>query len=510
MEDITFQLTELITLLIIASAVAVAVKYIRLPYTIALVLVGLFAGTLRLIPEIRLTEELIFFIILPPLLFEGAINMDIQQFRANIKPVGVLAVFGVLISTIFTGYAIHVLLNLPLILSLLFGAMISPTDPVSVLATFKALGVPRRLSLILEGESVLNDGTGVVLFSILLEMMRIGVVDITAGILKFIFVVVGGVVVGVILGYFAYRIFSHIDDHLIEVTITLILAFSCFIIAENFHVSGVIAVVVAGLIIGNYGRYFAMSPSTRVSLTTFWGFVVFLVNSIVFLLIGLDIHVDALLNYGGAIAVAIMVVVVSRAISVYPFLNILNFGKDKIPFLWQHVIFWGGLHGTIPVALALGLTNLPYRELIVNMVFGVVLFSLVIQGLSLELLVKKSTLTRKDEKWERYEELIGKNITLRAAKRELESMVSNGEIPVDVAEKMIQDIDDLLRSSCEETALLIRDETVEREIWISAWRKALHAQKSALRDALIKGLISEAAARKIDEEIDAELSNLEE
>lgn len=509
MEDIAFQLTELITLLIIASTVAIAVKYIRLPYTIALVLVGLFAGTLRLIPEIRLTEELIFFIILPPLLFEGAINMDIQQFRANIKPVGILAVFGVLISTIFTGYAIHLALNIPLILALLFGAMISPTDPVSVLATFKALGVPRRLSLILEGESVLNDGTGVVLFSILLEMMRIGEIDIVNEILKFIFVVAGGVVVGAILGYSAYRILSHIDDHLIEVTITLILAFSCFLIAENFHVSGVISVVVAGLIIGNYGRYFAMSPSTRVSLTTFWGFVVFLVNSIVFLLIGLDIHVDALLNFGRAIVIAIVVVAVSRAIAVYPFLNILNLGRDKIPILWQHVIFWGGLHGTIPVALALGLSDVPNRELLVNMVFGVVLFSLVIQGLSLEFIIKRSALTRKDEKWEKYEELIGKNITLRAAKKELENMVVNGEIPVDVAKKMIQDIDDIIKSSCEEISALIKDENVEREIWISAWRKALNAQKSALRDAVIKGLISETSARKIDEEIDAELSKLE-
>lgn len=487
------------------------VKYIRLPYTIALVLVGLFAGTFRLIPEIRLTEDIIFFLILPPLLFEGAINMDVQQFRANIKPIGVLAIFGILLSTLFTGYILHYLLNIPLVLALLFGAMISPTDPVSVLATFKALGVPKRLSLILEGESVLNDGTGVVLFSILLEMLRVGEIDVAKGIIEFGIVFTGGVVVGTVLGYFAYRVLAHIDDHLIEVTITLILAFSCFLIAENFHVSGVIAVVIAGLIIGNYGRYFAMSPSTRVSLTTFWGFAVFLINSLVFLLIGLDIHIDALSEYSKAIGVVIVVVALSRAISVYPFINIVNLSvKEKIPLLWQHVIFWGGLHGTIPIALALGLTDIPHRELIVNMVFGVVLFSLVIQGLSLELLVKRSKISRKDEKWEKYEELIGKNIAIRAAKRELENMVSEGEMPPDIAEKMISDMDEILKSSSEEIASLIEDETVNREIWIAAWRKALHAQKSAIRDAAIKGLISERTARKLGEEIDAEISSLEE
>jgi CPA1 family monovalent cation:H+ antiporter len=436
--------------------------------------------------------------------------MDLHQLRANIKPIAVLAILGVLISTLFTGYVLHTILDLPLVLALLFGAMISPTDPVSVLATFKALGVPKRLSLILEGESVLNDGTGIVLFSILLEMLRIGKIDVVAGCLKFIFVCIGGLTIGVILGYFAYRILANIDDHLIEVTITLVLAFSCFILAENLHVSGIIAVVAAGLIIGNYGRFFAMSPSTRVSLTTFWGFVVFLVNSIVFLLIGLDIHIEGIIQYIQPIAMAVLVVIGSRAIAVYPFLNFLNFKlNERIPLPWQHVIFWGGLHGTIPVALALGLADVSNRELIVNMVFGVVLFSLVIQGLTLEFFIKRSSLSRKDEKWLRYEELMGRNIALRAAKRELENMLQEGEIHPDTAKKMISDINELLDDASEEISLLIKDESVNREIWLSAWRKALHAQKSALRDAVIKGLVSEGVASKINEEIDAELSKLE-
>lgn len=510
MEELVFQVTELISLLLIASLVAVGVKYIKLPYTIALVLVGLFAGTFKLIPEIRLTEEIIFFIILPPLLFEGAINMDAQQFRANIKPIALLAFFGVLVSTLFIGYTLSSLFNIPLVLALLFGAMISPTDPVSVLATFKALGVPKRLSLIMEGESILNDGAGIVIFGILLEMLRVGRVDVVGGVLEFFFVCTGGLIVGLVLGYFAYKILANIDDHLIEVTITLVLAFSCFIIAENFHVSGVIAVVVAGLIIGNYGRLFAMAPSTRVSLTTFWGFAVFLINSLVFILIGLDIHLDGIVKHIYPIGIAIIVVVISRAIAVYPILGTLNFTlREKIPLLWQHIVFWGGLHGTIPIALALGLVDIPNREMIVNMVFGVVLFSLIIQGISLELLVKKTSLIRKNEKWEEYEEHIGRNIALRAAKREIKTRSSLGEIPLEIADQMISDIDSLIENSREKMESLVKEDDVNKQIWVFAWKKALYAQKSALREAVIKGLVSEAVASKIDEELDSELADLD-
>jgi len=508
MGSLAFELTELLALLMIATAVAVLVKYIRLPYTIALVLVGLFVGMLRLLPEILLTEEIIFYLILPPLLFEGALNMDIQHIKNNLRPISLLAIVGVVVSTITVGYLVSYLIAIPLAMALLFGAMITPTDPVSVLAAFRTLGVPKRLSTIVEGESILNDGTGVVLFGILFEMIRGSGLNLVNGAITFFVVVVGGAVVGFILGYVTYKILGYIDDHLIEVTITLILAFSAFIIAESLDVSGVIAVVTAGLITGNYGKYLSMSPTTRVTLITFWGFIVFIVNSIVFLLIGLDIHLDKLIVYWKPIVTAILVVLVGRALSVYPLVNLSNIrSRLRIPFQWQHVIFWGGLHGTIPVALALGLGNIPHRDLLASMTFGVVLFSLVVQGLSMEFFIKRSSLVRREEKQLEYEELMGRAIAVKAAKKELEKMVEEGLIAPVIAEGLNARFEKETEVLSKQIAELIgEDGLLRKEMDIIARRRILQAEKSALNDAIVKGLISEEVARKIIEEIDVELA----
>lgn len=503
--ELAIQLSEFIVLLLIATIVGVVTKYLRLPYTIALVTVGLFVGILRIFPEIRLSEELIFLLILPPLLFEGALNMDIGSLRENIKPISLLAFGGVLLSVLVTGYILHILLQLPVTIALLFGAMITPTDPVSVLATFKELGVPKKLSTILEGESILNDGTGIVIFSIILEMVKSGgfeTMGIVEGVLTFLFVVIGGAVVGFAIGYLAYRLLVYIDDHQIEVTITLIIAFGTFLLAENMHVSGVIAVVVAGLIIGNYGKYFSMSPSTRVTLITFWGFLVFVVNSIVFLLIGIDIHFDKIVAYHQAIFLAIPAVLIGRAIAVYPILAFSDsFFRSKTPSSWKHVVFWGGLHGTIPVALALSLADVPYRDLIASMVFGTVLFSLVFQGLSLEFMVRK-LFGRRDEERVIYEELIGRRMAYKAAMEEIERMRREGEIPKEIAVKISEDFKSLVDSVSEEIQKRISEKILKEE-WLKAYRRALLVQKSVIRDAAVKGIIGEDVAEKLSEEIDS-------
>jgi CPA1 family monovalent cation:H+ antiporter len=508
--ELAIQLYEFIALMLIASGVAVASRYIKVPYTIALVLVGFFVGILRVFPEIKLSEDLIFLLILPPLLFEGALNMDIGNLKENIKPISILALIGVLISVIFTGYAISILLSLPLSISLLFGAMISPTDPVSVLSTFKKLGADKKLTTIIEGESILNDGTGIVIFGILLETIKsgsFGFENIVSGIITFLFVVAGGFIVGFAIGYLAYKVLAYIDDHQIEIAITLIIAFGTYLIAESMHVSGVIAVVIAGLIIGNYGRYFSMSPTTRVALITFWEFFVFVVNSIVFLLIGIDIHFDKISEYWMAIAISIPVVILGRAFAVYPLLFINDKYSDKLPKSWKHIIFWGGLHGTIPIALALSLEGVAYRDMIASMVFGVVFFSLVIQGLTLEFFVNR-IFGRVDEKRLIYEELIAKRIAYKSAMEEIDRMRRNGEIPREIAIKISDDLKNLL----EEVSTEIKERTNEeilKEEWIRAWKRILNSQKSALRDAVIKGIVSELVVEKILEEIDAEIEKTE-
>lgn len=511
MQEVAFELSELLALLLIASVVAVAVKYVRLPYTIALVLVGLLVGSLRVLPEIPLSEEVIFYLVLPPLLFEGALNMDLSHLRRSLKPIAMLAVAGVVVSVAIVGYLLHLLLTIPLPLALLFGAMITPTDPVSVLATFKSLGVPKRLATIVEGESIFNDGTGVVMFAILLEMLRSGEFSPLQGAAKFLFVCAGGAVVGLLLGYVAYRLLACIDDHLIEVTITLILAFSSFILAEHFHASGVIAVVASGLIIGNYGRLFSMSPSTRLALITFWDFAVFIVNSLIFLIIGIDIHPEKLLAYSKEVAVAIAAVLAARALAVYPLLGLLNLRlRSRIPLLWQHIIFWGGLHGTIPVALALGLErDFPMRELLASMTFGVVLFSLVLQGLSLELILRGSPLVRKHELRLAYEEKLARAIANKAARREIERMLEEGEVSRKVGEEVISALEGEAERLAREIAQLVeKDLGIQKEERFTALRRSLEAQKSAVREAVVRGLISEEVARRVVEDIDAELDLL--
>ncbi len=486
---IEFQLYEFIALLLTACAVGVAVKFIRLPYTIALVIVGLLVGIFKLIPEVPLTKDVVFLLILPPLLFEGALNMDLDHLRENIETIAVLAIVGVLISALSVGLILHSAIGIPLTVAMLFGAMISPTDPVSVLATFRNIGAPKRLATILEGESILNDGTGVVLFGIILDMLKRNSIEIFGGFLKFVVVCFGGLAVGFVLGYLAYKILSYIDDHLIEVSITLILAYSSFLIAEDLHLSGVMAVVCSGLIIGNYGRTFSMSPSTRVVLTDFWSIVVFVINSIVFLLIGIDTHLEIFSEWR-AIAIAIVAVLVARALAVYVL-------TPRLPMSWRHVVFWGGLHGAIPVALALSLGRIPYRDLLASMTFGVVLFSLLIQGLTLEFLVRRM-FGRRDRE---FEITFARLLAMKRAMAELRRLVEEGILPLEISKdiegELIGEISKL------ERVIASADEESISEIRRKAIRTILNAQKSAIREAVMKGLISEEVARELIREIDS-------
>ena len=258
----------IVELLVVAIVVAIIVKYIRLPYTIALVFAGVGVGFLPLVPAFPVDPSLWLLLFLPPLLFEGTINMDLELLRRYAKPVGLLAFLGTLISVALLATAFHHLLGMPVAVATLLGVMLSPTDPVSVLSLFKEYGVARGLQTIVEGESVFNDGVAVVLYVIVLHVLGGEPVTVVEGVVEFTKVVAGGALVGVVLGYLTHRLYSQIDDHLVEVGLSVALAYGSFLVAERLEVSGVIAVVVAGLIIGNYGRIFSMSPSTRLSLTS--------------------------------------------------------------------------------------------------------------------------------------------------------------------------------------------------------------------------------------------------
>src|SRR5216684_3374510 len=388
----------LIWLLIAASTIAVLAKYLRIPYTVVLVLGGLLLSLLRLPflsplqPNQRpnwLTPDVILILFLPALVFEGSVKIDVRDLLRDAAPLLILANIGVLLATLVTGYLVHWVTGLPILIALLFGAIISATDPISVLAIFKDLTMDKRLSVIIEGESLLNDGTAVVVFQILLAGVVAGGLSAGKGIGQFLWAVVGGAVLGSALGYAASKITQTIDDPQIEITLTTIVAYGSYLLANHAHLSGVIATASAGLMVGNFGAKKGMSARTRAVLESFWEYIAFVMNSLVFLLIGLEVHIDALAHAWRPVLFAIAAVLIGRSLSVYSLVPVANLFAGRIPIRWQHVIVWGGLRGALALALALSLNNaFPYRDRVLDLTFGVVVFSILAQGLTMKPLLR--------------------------------------------------------------------------------------------------------------------------
>lgn len=376
-------------LLLIALAVALVTRWTRRPYTIALVIWGLILGLLQLFEPVHLSRELILAVFLPPLLFEGALHIRAKVLRRRAGVVLGLALGGTLLTALIVGLAVHWLLGFDLLTGLLLGTIVAPTDPVSVLATFRAARVERDLSTIVESESLFNDGIAVVLYVILLEALGGAPLDLWQGVGDFALVVGGGALLGLGLGFLTGRLLRRLDDHLLQVMVTLIVVYGAYLLAEHLHLSGVIAVAVAGLAAGNHGLSSASSTS-RENVTLFWEIVAFLVNSVVFLLIGFELRPDRLAGDLRAAVVAAAVLLAARALIVYGLSALVHRRRRNLPWPWRHVIVWGGLRGAVPVALALGLpAGLPGRESLVAIVFGVVLLSLLGQGLTMPALLRR-------------------------------------------------------------------------------------------------------------------------
>lgn len=385
-----FHIEIFVALLIVTALVSIVVKWVKLPYSIALVITGLLTGLFHLLPQTTLTPELILLIFLPAVLFEASWNIRLEELKATWAPVTVLATLGVVINTVVVAWGMHYFAGVAMEPALLFGAMIAATDPISVLALFRKLGMDHRLTMLLEGESLFNDGTAVVAFKMILAMVLAKASLTLVGTIYDLFLVVfGGIIVGGILGYLSSRITRLFDDHLLEITLTTILAYGSYLLAEYLHVSAVLSVVTAGIVIGNYGSRTSMTPSTRMAVNSFWEYTAFLVNSLIFLLIGLQIKFELLAKYGKEIALAIVIALVARAIVVYGLCPALQTRAHKIPWSWRHMLFWGALRGSISMALALSLPDeFAHKEMVTVTTFGVVLFTLLVPGLTIEPLAK--------------------------------------------------------------------------------------------------------------------------
>ena len=388
-----------IGLLLLACVVAIVSKMVtHLPYTIFLTLVGLLIGVLGIGPEIEKTGfgyQLIFFVFLPPLLFQGAFHMNLNSLLEQFWPIVCLAVPGVIVSTLLVGGLVGWLGGInSMMVAILFGALISPTDPVSVLSLFKEVGAPKDLKTIVEGESLFNDATGVVLFTILLKALLSGQeIGFGQAAYEFVKVSVGGLLLGAVLGWIVFKIMRHIEDHLLENALCLVLAYGSFWLAEVIHLSGVIGTVMAGLMIGNYGRRLSMSEKTTNTVEIFFESIAFLINSLLFVLIGLELREVPANIMWMTVFVAIAAMLIARAAVSYSFYWLLNQVGTKRPKRWNHILFWGGLRGSIPIALLLNLPNegllVTWRPVLLLAGFGCVFFSLVVQGITMKPLMLK-------------------------------------------------------------------------------------------------------------------------
>ena len=379
----------LVGLLGLAALVAVLARPLRVPYTVALVVAGLLVGigaSVAGFPAVEVSPEVVLLVLLPGLVFEAAYRLRIAELRRWFGGLALLAVPGVLISALVVAVLLHVATGLRLDLAFIVGAMVSATDPAAVVATFKRVRVPPALSTMVDGESLLNDGTGLVLFAIAVGAIH-APIGPGAAVVTFVGTVALSVAIGLVTGFLAGRLIGLVDDHLVELTISVILAYGSYVLADQVHLSGVIATVTAAIVLGNLGPGRALSETGADAIDTVWEFFAYLLTAVVFLLVGLAIPPARLLDSIVPIAWAIVGILVGRAVVVYLILGgasrlaVRPGLAEHLPSAWLHVMFWAGLRGAVAVAMALSLpADIPQRGSLQEITFGVVLFTLLVQG----------------------------------------------------------------------------------------------------------------------------------
>lgn len=495
-----------VILLFIASIVGIAARRFRVPYTLGLVVIGLL---ITLFPQVDIAIQptLIFALLIPPIIFEGAFHLNINNLRRDIVPILIFAIPGVILTMLIVGALVSWGTGIPIIYTFVFGAIVAAIDPVAVIALFRNIGVPKRLQVLLEGESLLNDGTSIVLYGLVLSIaITASEFNLFNSFIDFTRIAGGGIIIGLVLGGLISQIIDRIDDYLIETTLTTILAYGSFLIAEEvFHVSGVLAVVGAGLIAGNIGPA-GMSPTTRIVLFNFWEYAAFLANSFIFLLIGLQIELSSLFASWEVIAIAIIAVIIARAVTIY---SLAWIGRG-IPYSWQHILNWGGLRGAISLALALSLPLVlgDARNQLQVMTFGVVIFTLLVQGLTIGPLVRRLGIDERSAIKEEYERRHARAMATQSSYEHLAHMRKNGLISAhtwDVISPLLEQYNEVLVKATKE--VLTNHPELEAEELETAWRESLQAQRSTLSTLLNDGVISEDTYIQIVSEVDAALTS---
>jgi CPA1 family monovalent cation:H+ antiporter len=389
-------LSQLGFLLFVSALVAMLMRRLRLPYMVGLVLAGMALYFLHIHVKWHLSKDLIFSVFLPPLVFEAALFIGWREFKRDLPVIALLATAGVLLAAAVTAAGMHYALHWEWGSAVVFGVLIAATDPVSVIATFKEAKVHGRLRLLIEAESLLNDGTAAVAFVAALGVLAGGHQDVVSVTGALLLTIIGGVLVGAVVASGFMLLAGRTPDYLVEITFTTLAAYGSFFVAERFHLSGVLAALTAGMVVGNLRASALITDTGRHALEPFWEYVAFIANSLIFLLIGAQ---EAQQHFAGLwlpVILAIVLVTSGRAVAIYPLCALFRRSRLQVDAGHQHVLFWGGLRGALALALALALPqDLPHHDVIITLTFAVVAFSIFVQGLTITPLLRRLGLLRR-------------------------------------------------------------------------------------------------------------------
>lgn len=499
-----------VALLLAAAAVLAVSRRLRLPFTVLLVVAGILlslaaeAGLPPLEPlaDLAISSDLVLYVFLPTLVFESAFNLDVRQLRHNLVAVLTLAVPGVLLATGVIGALVAATTGLPLATALLLGAVLSATDPVAVVTLFRRINAPRRLLTLVEGESLFNDATAIVLARLLAGVLAAGALtagEVAAASLEFLVLFLGGLGVGVALGLAAGYLLGRVESEpRLEITLTTIAAYLAFLLAEEvLRLSGVMAAVGAGLVLGGWGRV-RVSASVAAYLEQFWGYMAFVANALIFLLVGLTVDPGALVAAAGPLAWVIAAMLLSRALVVYGLVPLAGRLPRMEPIGWRYqtVMFWGGLRGAVGLAIALSLPAVEHQALLVTLVTGAVLFTLLVQGLTVEPLMRALGLDRPPlaDRYARVETALE---GVEMARERIPGLRRGGLFSGRVARELEDEVEGhrrRLRAQMEALRGHGLDETEERRL---LYLRALSEEKSLYLEMFHQGHLGERTLREL-------------
>jgi CPA1 family monovalent cation:H+ antiporter len=512
--------TAILYLFVAASLLAVVANRLRIPYTVALVLGGLILGTLHLFPTPVLTHDLLFSIFLPGLVFESAYHLSASALWRDRLAIFGLAVPGVLTSIVVTAFVFLwtsrylpdlAAVTMPLGVALVFGATVAATDPISVVAIFRELQAPQRLTFLVESESLLNDGTAIVFFTLFLAIAMGKPVTASALAVKFLAVVGGGVLIGAIVGWLSSEVIKRVNDGMVEITFTILAAYGSFLVAMQLGYSGVISTVVAGLICGNYGAKRGMAPSVRLAVNTFWEYIGFALNSLVFLLVGLTIRLPDLLRIWPLVIAAYMAITIARGAVIYSMGALLSRSRARMPWSWNFVLIWGGIRGALSMVLVLSLPqHFPFREMLINLVFGVVLLTILIQGLSISPVARALGVLSRRHLPADFEMQRMRLTLAQMGVREIDRLRQEGVLDPQALDALATHYSQESEDAKDRLSKLdIADEDRFRTEFSRLYRRLLTMQKQRLLDARQESLIGHENFERLTADIDAGLLEVE-